>query len=247
MTNKEDGMRIFTDGASRGNPGPGGWGAIVVLDDVVKELGGREDETTNNRMELSAVIGGLEIVPEDYADDVTIYTDSSYVINGSTKWIHGWKKNGWVTATKSPVLNKDLWMKLVTLLEKISIKWVHLPGHSGIPGNEQADTIATQYADNSAVKLFHGPLSAYPIDVTNVSFNETARKDRSDQKARSRAKAYSYLSLVDGVIMRHSTWPMCEARVKGKRAKFKKALSADEEREIVESWGFTFGDIVNNK
>src|SRR5690606_23364939 len=109
---------IFSDGASRGNPGPGGYGVIVVLGDTVTELGGWEDRTTNNRMELRGVIAGLSLyVQKQTKENVTIYTDSSYVINGITKWVSGWQKNGWKTKTKADVFNRDLWEELVPLVE----------------------------------------------------------------------------------------------------------------------------------
>ena len=236
IVNSMNSIRIFTDGASRGNPGPGGWGALVAFDDRVIELGGREEPTTNNRMELSAVIGGLDVVlSEGETDSVTVYTDSSYVVNGATKWSKSWIKRGWTTANKEPVLNKDLWVKLVSQTEKLEIDWFLLPGHSGIPGNERADIIATAFADKSDIQLFHGTLSSYPVDITNVTPDKATQKARSEKKSRAKAKAYSYLSLVDGILMRHTTWATCEARVKGKSARFKKALSPEEEVEVVES------------
>ena len=100
-------LTIFTDGSSRGNPGPGGWAAVVIHGDKLQELGGGEANTTNNRMEITAAVRGLEKTKK--GDEVTIYTDSSYLINGITKWIKGWKRNGWITKTKDEVLNRDLW------------------------------------------------------------------------------------------------------------------------------------------
>ena len=252
MTYSQDSTKVFTDGASRGNPGPGGWGAVISHQGMVTEKGGREEDTTNNRMELTAVINALAFITAShksqatsYKPNVTIYTDSSYVVNGARKWIHGWQKNGWMTASKNPVLNKDLWEQLVSLLSEITVSWALLRGHSGIPGNERADKIATSFADKTEEKLFHGTLFDYSVDLSITEPDPSTVKDRSEKKKRSGAKAYSYLSLVDGALMRHETWAMCEARVKGKNARFKKALSAEEEKEIVESWGYSFDDIVN--
>ncbi|MFA6295720.1 MAG: ribonuclease HI [Candidatus Paceibacterota bacterium] len=158
---------IFTDGSSRNNPGPGGWGAVIAIksDDVtVIELGGGEKHTTNNRMELMAAIGGVSNAPE--SDDITVLSDSAYVINGITNWIHGWKRNNWRTSAKKAVLNKDLWMKLDECVAGKNIKWKHVAGHAGIPGNERCDEIATSFADGEGIKLYKGPIGRY--DLKNI-------------------------------------------------------------------------------
>ena len=118
-------ITIFTDGASKGNPGPGGWGAVVIDGDKVFESGGGEKDTTNNRMEIAAAIGGLG--KTENGSDITLYTDSSYLINGITKWILGWKRNGWITKTKQEVLNRDLWEKLDDLVKWRKVKWQYWP------------------------------------------------------------------------------------------------------------------------
>jgi ribonuclease HI len=125
---------IFTDGSSRGNPGPGGWGVVVISNNIeegikVEELGGCEEHTTNNRMELCAVISALSfLLTKKYNLQTSIYSDSSYVINGITKWVYGWQKNGWVTATKNPVENKDLWQQLFDLSKNFKIDWHRVDG-----------------------------------------------------------------------------------------------------------------------
>jgi len=222
---------IFTDGASRGNPGPGGWGAIVSENNKVVELGGRDSKTTNNKMELTAVIEALKKVD---STNVEIFTDSSYVVNGITKWIHGWKQNNWQTKAKQDVLNRDLWEKLLDQVSGKKIDWHIVPGHSGLQANERVDLIATRFADEREVNLFSGNLSDYLVDLTSLEINESqkVKKDRS----RSRAKAYSYVSEVRGVIKTHKTWEECEKRVKGNKARFKKALSPEEEKEIIEEF-----------
>ena len=176
---------IFTDGSSRGNPGPGGWGAIICgergvhakNEPDVTELGGAENPTTNNRMELMAVAKALSFL-NDLGDkknissvglSIDIYTDSSYLINGITTWVCGWKKNGWKTKTKDDVLNKDLWLEIDYLLSGGSggshsqnIKWHHIGGHIGIVGNERCDLIATAFADgDKSFKLYEGSLAKY--------------------------------------------------------------------------------------
>lgn len=150
-------VTIYTDGAARGNPGPGGWGAIIA-DDVVKELGGREDHTTNNRMELTAAIEALKQVS---SGEITVFTDSEYVMKGITLWIHSWQKNNWRTAGKKPVLNKDLWEHLLGETIGKKIEWKYVRGHFGHKTNERADVIATSFADNEPVKLYSGPVSKY--------------------------------------------------------------------------------------
>jgi len=131
---------IFTDGACSGNPGPGGWGAILRTGAHEKELSGGERATTNNRMELTAVIRGLEALK--HRSSVTIHTDSRYVMDGLTQWLPKWKKNGWKTADKKPVKNDDLWRELDVLCAKHDLKWRWVRGHSGHPENERADQLA---------------------------------------------------------------------------------------------------------
>jgi ribonuclease HI len=131
---------IFTDGACSGNPGPGGWGAILRSGAHEKELCGGEAATTNNRMELTAVIRALDALKK--ASDVTVHTDSRYVMDGLTKWLPKWKKNGWRTADKSPVKNDDLWRELDTAVQKHRVEWKWVAGHSGHPENERADALA---------------------------------------------------------------------------------------------------------
>ena len=133
-------VEIFTDGACRGNPGPGGWGAILRFGEVEKELSGGEAETTNNRMELMAAISALEALKRPVSVD--IHTDSTYVKDGLTKWIHGWKRNGWKTAARKPVKNMDLWQALDEAAARHEIEWVWVKGHAGDPGNECADALA---------------------------------------------------------------------------------------------------------
>jgi ribonuclease HI len=131
---------IYTDGACSGNPGPGGWGAILTMGAHRKELSGGEAETTNNRMELMAAISALEALTQRCA--VTLYTDSNYVKDGISSWIHGWKRNGWKTADKKPVKNADLWQRLEAARSKHDVTWQWVKGHAGHPENERADELA---------------------------------------------------------------------------------------------------------
>lgn len=136
---------MYTDGACRGNPGPGGWGVLLRHGTVQKTLHGGAPQTTNNQMELTAVIKGLEALKQPC--QVVLYTDSKYVLEGITKWIHGWKRNGWRTAGKSPVKNGELWQRLDQAAARHSIEWRWVKGHSGDAGNERADQLANQGID----------------------------------------------------------------------------------------------------
>ena len=131
---------IFTDGACSGNPGPGGWGAILRFGDIEKELWGGEPHTTNNRMEMMAVIRGLAALKRPL--NVRVYRDSQYVQKGISEWIHGWKKRGWKTADKQPVKNEDLWRQLDELTASHKIEWLWVKGHAGHLENERADALA---------------------------------------------------------------------------------------------------------
>lgn len=135
---------IYTDGACSGNPGAGGWGAILRFNGVEKELCGGEAMTTNNRMELTAVIEGLSALKEPC--EVTLTSDSKYVIDSITKgWVYGWKKKGWIKSDKKPALNVDLWEKLLVLLEKHKVEFLWIKGHAGHPENERCDRLAVNY------------------------------------------------------------------------------------------------------
>ena len=141
-----NGVEIYTDGACSENPGPGGWGVLMIWRDDEKELFGGEPATTNNRMELMAAIQALESLNRQIP--VTLYTDSKYVLDGITKWIKGWKRNGWRTAAKKPVKNDDLWRRLDEALAGHEVDWQWVKGHAGNPGNERADDLAKKGVDH---------------------------------------------------------------------------------------------------
>jgi len=230
----KDKIVIFSDGASKGNPGPGGFGSVVILPiGKVIELGGVEKHTTNNRMELSGAIAGLGEVVKD-KEEVIFYTDSKYVINGMTGWIYGWQKNGWQTKEKKDVSNRDLWEKLFELSKGKKIKWNYVGGHVGIAGNERCDEIADAFALGKKVDLYKGPLSKYEINIMDMGHDEIKKATKHSKSA----KAYCYLSLVGGVIYKDALWGECEKRVKGaKGAKYQKAISPEHEIEILKNWG----------
>ncbi len=233
---------IFTDGASKGNPGPGACGVVIVLPEgKVVELGNFEAKTTNNRMELFGAILALEkVINRD--ENVNIFTDSKYLINGITNWVYTWQKNNWKTKEKKDVLNKDLWKNLVALVSKIlpkKISWNYVGGHTGIAGNERCDEIASQLALGKKVDLYNGSLTDYKINILDFDFqtNPSFKKLVTNSNKKNQ-KAYLYLSLIKGVLYQDKTWAECEKRVKGQKGvKYKKAISEDNKKEILKEWG----------
>ena len=219
---------IFCDGACSGNPGPGGWACIVSLDGKVTELGGGEENTTNNRMEMRAAIKALEKVAIA-SKPVTVYTDSSYLVKGITGWVFGWQKNDWKTGEGKDVSNRDLWQELLDVLKIIgskNVRWTHIPAHSGIAANERVDEIAVSFSKKTPITLYSGDLENYTVsfEIPSIEVGEKIKP--------------FYLSFVDGVLERHATWPECEKRVKGKNnAKFKKISSSLEEKQTLSKWG----------
>ena len=238
---------VFTDGAAKGNPGPGGWGAIVVTPELyVTELGGGSPHTTNNQMELGGAIAALRHVA-DQPGPVAIYTDSTDVIQGITQWVWGWRKRGWKTATGSDVLNRDLWEELWSLVDaraRGEVDWRWVRGHVGTPGNERVDEIAVAFAMQRPAHLYDGPIADYELPILDLP-DDTALPKRpagSTSGTKGKTAAYSYLSVVDGVPMRHRTWGECEARVKGRSsARYKKVATAADESTILRGWGIDPG------
>ena len=249
---------IFTDGACLGNPGPGGWGAIIKHPSgSVLELGGGFEETTNNRMELLAIIESLKTLGSE-PHLVKVYSDSSYSLNGIQKWRHGWKKKGWVNSSKKPVANVELWKELDSLMDQLSLdqgfrfEWIHVPGHMGIEGNERADQIASAYAEKEPPKLYSGSFESYGVDLdpklediaalsreksslkkTSKPHSGSASKSASTKKG----KAFGYVSYVDGVFSFDKAWKQCEARVSGRSGVlYRKVFSEDEVTMYKEKW-----------
>jgi ribonuclease HI len=254
MSTTPDATVIFTDGACSGNPGPGGWGTIVALPDgTVHELGGSNRETTNNRMELAATIRGLDMLKADLpVRPIIVYTDSTYVIRGITQWIFGWRSRGWKSAEGKDVANRDLWEELlrqVTRLKPSVVQWKYVRGHSGYAGNERCDQIAVSFSKNNPEMLYVGPIDGYFVDLTHLPEEDALPEMKSAGGGKSGGSSGSksgggssgpvtYLSYHNGVLKRHSTWPECEKQVKGQSgAKFKKVKSAQEEKDVLASWG----------
>lgn len=238
---------VFTDGACSGNPGPGGWGAVVVLPNhQVQELGSGDPSTTNNRMEMSGVIGALEYL-EKTDGDIQLFTDSTYVIRGITQWVWAWKRNQWRTAEGKEVLNKDLWEVLFQWVQKRksqgALHWNYTRGHMGTPGNERCDQIGVAFSKRERISLYSGSIDNYPIDILDLPQPEPLPEMKSYNKGEKK-EAFSYLSNIGGIVYRHKDWGSCERRVKGQSgAKFKKTKSPQEEKEVLKSWGLGL-DIV---
>lgn len=237
MSGKENKVIIFTDGACSGNPGPGGWAAILVSPlGKVMELGGAAPHTTNNKMELTATVEALLAltrVTTLSTKEVKLYTDSKYVIQGITEWIHGWKRNNWKTSAGTDVSNKEIWEQLDAVVAQFKIEWLYVPGHSGFAGNERCDEIAVAFSKNYPVNLFKGAQSDYPLKLDDIP-------PPGAPSSRGKAKKGKplYLSYVDGKLHRDADWKSCEARVKGKHgARFKRVDSPQEEDAILHSWG----------
>jgi ribonuclease HI len=231
---------VFCDGACSGNPGPGGWGAIVANPEgKVWELGARETLTTNNQMELTAAIRSLEFIRK-WPGEVFVHTDSTYVIQGITKWIFGWRKRDWKSSEGKDVANRDLWEELFSEVmnrgKENKISWRYVRGHAGIAGNDRADEIAVAFSKKQYPDLYKGPLLRYGIALYDIPEEPLAIPEMKS-KSQKKTPAYSYLSLIGDIPYRHATWAECERRVKGQSgAKFKKANSAEDEAAILRSW-----------
>jgi ribonuclease HI len=228
----------YTDGACSGNPGRGGWASVILSPKgTVKEIGGASTATTNNKMELTAVIETLRSLKPK--SQVILLTDSSYVLNGITKWIYGWRKNNWVNSTGEAVANKELWEDLLNESKKFTIDWRYCRGHIGIAGNERADIIAVAFSKNDYIDLYFGKASDYshnllplPEKVDIPSYNNNKTKSVS-----SGEKPY-YLSYSNGVVRIHEDWKTCEGSTKGiSGAKFKKVKNQHEEIQTIKDWG----------
>jgi ribonuclease HI len=220
----EQDLKIYTDGACLGNPGPGGWGAVLVRGCHYREIGGMEGNTTNNRMEMRAAIEGLGLARA--GERVALFTDSRYLHDGISKWIHAWKRRGWRKADGGEVLNRDLWEMLDRLCYggRIRAEWHHVRGHSGHALNERCDAIATAFARGEVPDLRTGDGAWIP----GLQGSEVA----------AGLHYPAYLSLVEGELRFHADWADCESWVKGKKgARYRKANNAVELVDILDGWG----------
>jgi ribonuclease HI len=225
---------IFCDGASKGNPGVGGWGAVVSYNGLVFELGGRKEYTTNNIMELTSAYSSILFVKQKKewcTSLLSIFTDSKYLVNGATLWIYSWQKNGWKTKDGRDVLNKDLWQKILDASKDLEISWKYVPGHSGILLNERVDEIASLFAEGQSPKLFSGTLNDYP-------FSKELKKILNGQVLHDNTAKPYYLSFVDGKFTRHENWDDCKKTIHGQSgARYKKVKNIQEEELLKKQWG----------
>jgi ribonuclease HI len=211
MYNVQMNMIIFTDGSSRGNPGNGGYAGIILAQgDVVStnviELGGRDEHTTNNRMEMTGALMSLRYLNKNLnklfsakkgSVKVTLYTDSAYLLNGATKWSFGWKKNNWISSQKEEVLNRDIWEALlaeIDALEKnksfeVVLKWKLVKGHSGLSLNERCDVIATSFADGVSVDLYKGGFDKYEYAKSIADVEKEIEEARPSKSSKTNSKA----------------------------------------------------------
>jgi ribonuclease HI len=233
----DESVVLYTDGASRGNPGPGGWAAIIVSGDTVTELAGAKKPATNNQMELEAVIRGLDFVKEKEGNvPVALHADSRYVLNGLERWLDTWVRNGWMTMAKKPVENKTQWQKLLVLRDHFgkNLKLVKVEGHSGHRYNDRCDELAVAAALAKKPKLFNGSVNAYATFLIENPPKSVVKK--KSPISSNKGAAYSYVSLVDGKVHADKDWSTCEQRVKGKNAKYKKVFSKAEETELIQDY-----------
>ena len=244
---------IFADGACSGNPGPGGWAYVLIAPDtkkghLVSEFGGFDPDTTNNKMELTAVGKALRTL-EDAADEskaaVKIYTDSTYVIKGITLWMKNWEANGWKKQDGESISNETFWKRLFEMMQNrqinksAKIHFKHVAGHSGFVLNERCDEIAVSFCKKTEIDLFHGTLQEYEKKLA-FSLEDEIKKiaEFETTSATTSSKKTTYLSFVDNKLEEHASWSECEARVKGKSgAKFKKCKNPQEVLLTKKSWG----------
>ncbi len=227
---------VFTDGACSGNPGKGGWGAVICINtsnqslQVVERGGYGGDQTTNNAMELMATVECLNEFLKLEQANIKIITDSRYVLQGAEKWLKSWKRRGWKTAEGQTIANLELWKSLDQIIARYSgqIEWEKVPAHSGQPINEKADKIAVAFSHQLTPELFEGAIEDSDFDFND--FTSTSVKD-------DRSYPF-YLSYVDGQCLEHSTWAECENRVQGRSgAKFKKIKNATQQASTLKAWG----------
>ena len=234
---------LYTDGACSGNPGPGGWGFVLYnfKSKKIFELGGAALGTTNNRMEMLAIIEGLKLARDQKISSILVLTDSTYVIRGFTQWRHGWKKRGWTNSEGQPVLNQDLWKNLEQAANQLKIEWRYVRGHQGTPGNERVDEIAVAFSKNQHMEL------EYDLSPTHYHFNILDIPDGEPipemKSKKTESRQSFYVSLVNGVLSRHTDWGSCERTVKGQsKAQFKKVSSEEEFQEVIKKWGHSNGN-----
>jgi ribonuclease HI len=237
-------ITAFTDGAASGNPGPAGWGAVMYKQQTTKhkaqstdqsgyveEIGGPIEDGTNNEAELTAAINVLKEAKNKSAETVTVYTDSSYLIDGATGWVFGWQRNGWKTQSGDSVKNQNLWKQVAHLQADLSVTYTKVSGHAGVPANERADDIATDFAQRLDPDLYAGAADGYGVSL------KPQTQDIPDGPV--------YLSCVDGVVKQHASWAECQKRVDGQDAQYRKVQTKQQKQEVLDEWNKTVDDITD--
>lgn len=232
---------IFTDGACLGNPGPGGWG-LIFADQAgqVVEKGGYQAQTTNNRMEMQAILESMKLLHNKKGKCI-LYSDSTYALKGLTEWLPAWRSQNWTTSSGKPVANEDLWRQMAEEYDRLSrrsdleIKWQYVKGHAGLPGNERADAIASGFASQSSLELYEGERAEYPTSLEVPSSLPVAPKK---PKPKGGKAPYGYVSYVEEQFHFDRQWRDCEARVKGRKGKvlFRKVFSEEEKELFRQRW-----------
>ncbi len=234
MFNLDRDLVAFTDGACKGNPGPGGWGVILAYPDgSVQELGGRQESTTNNQMEMTAVANALTASLQR-SESLLLFCDSKYVLDGLRSWVTNWERNGWRTASGSEVLNRRLWEELWAAYKakkaQGGVELRYVAAHVGIVGNERVDAIASGFALGDPVPLYSGARAAYGYDLSSLE------PTGSSPTKGSKGKPW-YVSFVNGIFTVHKTWKECESTVKGHSyARYRKVTSKAEEETLKKDW-----------
>jgi ribonuclease HI len=244
--------RLISDGACSGNPGPGGYGTIVMdLSDTVYEIGGSESQTTNNRMELLGYLEGLvKILSFRAPAMIHVVLDSSYVLKGAEQYVWNWAKNGWKTQAGEAVKNQDLWERVLSVLREskqqgFEIRYHVVKGHSGHPANDRVDLIAVSFSQkiqglrSTTETLFQGHHTDYQTQYgVNLTSAELFLNDSATVSGKKTKVKALYLVSMNGQVQRFDTWSECEKVVKGRSGvKYKKVTSEDEERAVLKSWG----------
>lgn len=236
---KNDEIVIYTDGACSGNPGPGGWGAIVVFDNQVQELGGASClATTNNRMEITSIIESLKWINSSQLKyPLCIYTDSQYVINAMTKWLPGWVRNNWKTAAGEPVKNQDLFEELHRCLKPFIYRFQYIPGHSGFWGNERADQIAVDFSKYQMVDLYSGSWTDYQFSTESVTANISLDFVKVP-KSKTSTQKVGYVVWDYQKLLFFTDWSACAKVTQGRAGiKYKKIKNKEEFRAFVAQYG----------
>jgi len=238
--NKASPIYLFTDGACSGNPGPGAWAYSLIAKGQVIEGVDFCEATTNNRMELTAILKGLQKISQNnLVGDIYLLSDSKYSLDGLSKWRFGWKKRAWKKADGSEVLNRDIWESLDQVASSLkNINYQHVRAHQGISMNERVDSLAYGISQKSEVSLYQGELENYShfklAEVVSLLDVKTKSTTGLKKKKTSSSKSQYYISLVQGELLRHKTWKECSDRVTGvSGAKFKKVSSTQEEQDFL--------------